>query len=272
MGVPRPKRHVREGTGTGGTGAESELAELIKDQELDLQGRAPASGAARLNDDLDDSARRLTDVIHRDLPRLGRRPKIRSGTKRLEFLVNGETGMVLHAATVLTAEGTTDLQGNALAEPTDWAEFAARVVVGAKLAALAYQDEIRDIPEDQRAGIPDPRGPSPTVGTSFEVSPVGLMVRRGHVVELYGRAEAAPAVMLAKMRSGKWGPPPAWLTEQLLAWLVQLASAGSGGGGQLSEKRLVKLLRRPPELGRYLQRRVGRSRDLRTIAASLPRK
>jgi hypothetical protein len=213
------------------------------------------------------------DGIHRDAPKVGRRPKVRAGTTRSVFWgAKGGRGTILHYSTLSTETGPVHLDGSPVAEPKDWVDVAVNVIAGAKLSVIAYLDGIREVPEEQRRGIPDPRGPKLAPGQTLGVSEAGVSVRHGFMSEYAGRGEAVPAVMLLRIGAAGFPVPP-WLSETLLGWLLQLASGGSSGGaGQWSQGRLATLLRDPPALGAELMRRAGANRTLKSIAARLPRK
>jgi hypothetical protein len=213
------------------------------------------------------------DGIHRDAPKVGRRPKVRAGTTRSVFRgAKGERATILHYSTLSTEKGPVHLDGSPVGEPRDWVDVAVNVIAGAKLSVLAYLDGIREVPEEQRRGIPDPRGPKLGPGQTLGVSEAGVSVRHGFTSYYAGRGEAVPAVMLLRVRASGFAPPE-WISEPLVGWLLQLASGGSSGGaGQLSKVRLAELLRDPPALGAELMRRAGTNRTLKSIAARLPRK
>lgn len=179
---------------------------------------------------------------HRDAPRGGRRPRPRSGVERLVFA---------------DAAGPVVFHVRPGAEPSDWADALTEQLLSGKLALLSRVEQLKDASEATQRGIMDPRAPA--------------LVRQGRSVEYRGRAEAHPGSITDRVRALGHGVPE-WVTSELVAWLVELVSAEGGGRGQLSAKRVSALLRRPDLLGRELWTRVVSSRELRRIAASVPRK
>lgn len=212
----------------------------------------------------DQGRRGLDSASKRHEPKRGRKPKVRAGTERLVF-PGGGRDLVLHVSSFINDHGEVDVHGKAIGRPRDLAEAVVRVVAGAKLSVLSH----REVPNEQLLGVPDPRGPLD--GDVIEMPSGVALRRRDGVIEFMGRAEARPSSM--RGRIGAMGfTPPAWLSDDLLAELVRVASFESGSRGQLSAKRLTALLRRPHELRRYLKERSEGSRSKKRLARTLPRK
>jgi hypothetical protein len=187
-----------------------------------------------------------------------RRPRPRRGTVRLTF---GTNGPVLHCASfrLLNDDGsvqTVDAHWEPRNPPRHWTAALVAQLVGAKLAVLSYLDRTSNGTE-AAPGVPDPRGPRLRTGQRLHIDASGLSVAQGHGGTYYGRGEAHPGCIRARLTEQSW-KVPAWVSDELIAWLIRVVSPESGGAGQLSARELVRLLRKPSELRRAIQGRAAK--------------